>query len=62
MKGLNKACHICASHVVGSIVEKEMRQFSFERTEFACGAKLESYFSANGNVGRAILTDCGAGE
>lgn len=62
MRELSSKCHICGSGVTDRIVESEMRQYRFERTEFSCGATLESHYSANGNVGRAILTNCGNAE
>jgi len=57
---LGKTCIECNSGIVGRTEERELRQFRFERVEFACGATLESFHTANGNVGRAIHSGCTA--
>jgi hypothetical protein len=57
---LGKTCIECNSGIIGKTEERELRQFRFERIEFACGATLESFHTANGNVGRAIHSGCTA--
>ena len=58
MKRLGKTCIECGSGSIGKLVEREGRMFRFERIEFACGATLETYQTANDNIGRAIHTGC----
>ncbi len=58
MRKLGNTCIDCNSGVVVRTEEKELRQFRFERIEFACGATQESYHTANGNVGRVIHSGC----
>jgi hypothetical protein len=62
VKRLGRTCIECNSGVIGRIEEIERRQFRFERIEFACGATLESFHTANGNVARAIHSGCTASE
>lgn len=62
MRKLNSRCAVCGSGAIDSVVEQELRQFRFEEVKFACGATLKSTHTANGNIGRAILTECGATE
>ncbi len=60
VKRLGRTCIECNSGIVGKTEERELRQFRFERIEFACGATLESFHTANGNVARAIHSGCTA--
>ncbi len=60
VKKLGNACIECNSGIIGRTEERELRQFRFERIEFACGATLESYHTSNGNVARAIHSGCGS--
>ncbi|HTP65785.1 MAG TPA: hypothetical protein VMJ66_10375 [Geobacteraceae bacterium] len=60
MKRLGNTCIECNSGVISKMEERELRQFRFEKIEFACGATLESYHTANGNVGRVIHSGCTA--
>jgi hypothetical protein len=62
VKRLGRSCIECNSSVIGKIEEKEHRQFHFERIKFACGATLESFHTANGNVARAIHSGCTSSE
>lgn len=62
MKRLGKTCIECGSGVIDRTEERESRQFRFERINFACGATLETYQTANGNVARAIHSGCTAPE
>jgi hypothetical protein len=55
---LGRSCIECNSGITGKIEEKELRQFRFEKIEYACGATLESFHTANGNVARAIFNAC----
>jgi hypothetical protein len=62
VKRLGKTCIECGSDIVGKTEEKERRLFRFERIDFACGATLESFYTANGNVGRVTHSGCTAAE
>ena len=60
MNRLGNTCIECKSGIIGRTEERELRQFHFERIEFACGATLETFHTVNGNVGRAIHSGCTA--
>jgi hypothetical protein len=62
LRRLGRTCIECNSGVIGKTEERELRQFRFVKIEFACGATLESFHTANGNVGRAIHSGCTAPE
>lgn len=62
LRRLGRTCIGCNSSIIGKIEEKELRQFRFEKIEFACGATLESFHTANGNVARAIHSGCTVDE
>ena len=62
VKRLGRTCIECNSGTIGKIEERELRQFRFEKIEFACGAILESFHTANGNVARAIHSGCPVAE
>ena len=62
MKKLGHTCIECGSARVDGIEERERRQFRFERINFACGATLETFHTANGNISRAIHSGCSATE
>jgi hypothetical protein len=62
VKRLGKTCIECGSGVTGKTEERERRQFRFERVNFACGATLESFHTANGNVGRVTHSGCTTSE
>ena len=62
VKKLGHTCIECGSSVISQEVVREHRQFRFERIGFACGATLESMHTTNGNIGRAIHSDCGTKE
>jgi hypothetical protein len=62
LRRLGRTCIECNSGVIGKTEERELRQFRFEKVEFACGATLESFHTANGNVARAIHSGCTAPE
>lgn len=60
MNKLGINCIECGCGSVGKKEEREGRQFRFERIDFACGAYLETFHTANGNVARAIHSGCTA--
>ncbi len=62
MKKLGNCCIECGSGILDKVEERELRQFRFERINFTCGATLETYHTANGNVARAIHSGCTATE
>lgn len=62
MNKLGNTCIECGCGKVGQHVEREGRQFRFERIDFACGATLETFHTANGNISRAIHSGCTATE
>jgi hypothetical protein len=62
LRRLGKTCIECKSGVIGKTEERVLRQFHFEKIEFACGATLESFHTANGNVSRAIHSGCTVDE
>jgi hypothetical protein len=62
LRRLGRTCIECNSGIIGKVEEKELRQFRFEKIEFACGATLESFHTANGNVSRAIHSGCTVDE
>ena len=62
LRKLGRTCIECNSGIIGKVEEKELRQFRFEKIEFACGATLESFHTANGNVSRAIHSGCTVDE
>lgn len=62
MRKLGRTCIECNSGIIGKIEERELRQFHFEKIEFACGATLKSFHTANGNVARAIHSGCPVDE
>ena len=62
MKRLGNTCIECGSGILDKVEERELRQFRFERINFTCGATLETYHTANGNVARAIHSGCAATE
>lgn len=51
-------CVDCGSEMVGRGVDAVRPLFWMVRARFACGALLESSFSANGNVGRVRHSGC----
>lgn len=55
---LGNSCIECGSGITDKTVERESRQFRFERINFTCGATLETFHTANGNVARAIHSGC----
>jgi ribosomal protein S27AE len=62
VKKLGNTCIECGSGVLDKVEERESRQFRFERINFTCGATLETFHTANGNVARAIHSGCTAVE
>ena len=58
MKRLGSSCIECNSGINNKVEERELRQFHYEKIEFTCGATLESFHTANGNVSRAIQSGC----
>ncbi|HEY6838963.1 MAG TPA: hypothetical protein VI389_09490 [Geobacteraceae bacterium] len=62
MKRLGNTCIECGCGSVSKVEEREHRQFRFERISFSCGATLETYHTANGNIGRAIHSGCTSNE
>ncbi len=62
MKRLGTTCIECGSGILDKVEERERRQFRFERINFTCGATLETFHTANGNVARAIHSGCTAAE
>jgi hypothetical protein len=62
VKRLGNTCIECGSSIVNKVEEQASRQFKFVRTEFACGATLETFQTTNNNVARAIQNGCSATE
>jgi len=62
VKKLGNICIDCGSNSINRVEEREGRVFRFERIEYACGATLETYHTANDNMARAIHSGCSAGE
>ncbi len=62
MKKLGNSCIECGSAIIDRTEEREGRRFRFERINYACGATLETFHTANDNIARAIHSGCTAAE
>lgn len=61
MKRMGSRCLDCGSEAVGVIVDEVRPVYKMTRARFACGALLESTYTANGNVGRVTHSGCTGG-
>jgi hypothetical protein len=58
MRRLGRRCIDCGCEADASVVDEVKPMFRMEIVNFACGAVLKSYHSANGNIGRAVHVGC----
>lgn len=59
MHNLKDFCLECGSRAIMKTVDEVLPRFRMEVVNYACGAKLKSIYSSNGNTGRLCLSGCG---